>query len=289
MYSYENDFINLCNGKSCIELNTKIFIKHLSVVDSIKLSTFRNKRKSFYLENGYLDESILIQKLIESGKWSIPQEREINSLKEEVRILNSKKKKIKDFYEIEPLYNTIEDSVNRLQSLFVARHNLLAESAENLADIDCREYLLLNFCFSDENMTIPSFSQEDLDYTTHEELDTLSFLYYNEAGRFSAESLKNMCIKPFCLDILGLMDDYKNFFGKPPLELTSNQVTFLKIADNYAKAALEEPIALEKFPDNAEKMIMCFFCKRNGGIIPSDTDDDQFKLDLYKLEQICKK
>lgn len=289
MNNFEDSFLDLCQGYSITNTPTPYYIKHYSVLDQIKFCKFYNDRVDFHIRSGKEKESDLLEKAIQSKRWSESKERTIKSYEDEIQSLNSKKKSIKDFFEIDALYNTIEESRASKNKILADKYSIIVDFAEDFAERDSREYQISHVCFKDKELTQPLFGESDLEYMSESEFAGVLHWYYSTISAFSVDKLKNLCIQQFLINLLSLIENYSNFFDKGPLQLSQYQLMFIKLAENYSKAALEEPEALEKFPDNAEKMLMCYFFKKNGGIIPSNKMDDGMALELKKLEMWSRK
>ncbi len=284
--SPEQIFLDLNRGYSVIGEQKPIYVKHYSVFDAIEYSVLYKKKLQEYIDYGKPREEALFRDLIRQGKWKPAKDKAIKRCEEDISLLNSKKRGIKDYNQIHGLYDSIKELQDKRLELLTEKYSLIDDSAEISATKRVREQQIIDNAFYDAALTKRVWTDESFEY------DYSAYFYRFQKGHlqfvedFSHESLKQLCIEDFVVNILGLIEGYSTIFGDSPLKLSNSQLIFCRLAETYVKVCVEEPCDDETINNNAEKMLMWYFWKKNGGVV-SDVDED--KQNLATLDALAAK
>ncbi len=235
----------ICQGYS--ERND-IFVKHLTPIELSEIQEVYDEGLKRAVDLGALPEAEIIKTLMREGVWSEDKEFEIRQLETSLDQLELSKKRIKSISEIDPLYDSIQQTKADLLTLFVERQHLTSSCAEIYAFNRMREKQSLVSCYQDRELTKP-VNDEDLQVDLN----------------INVDDLKKLCISSVFSSLWSLSDQPFNFFSIPIVKLTQNQVNLLRLAGTYSMAANRYSYPV-RFTGIADKILMHYLARENGAL-----------------------
>lgn len=219
---------------------TPIFMRHLSEVDVGFVSEKRNKYIESAKAKGLLTEEEKLKILNEHEIWTEKEEGELKQIEEEL------------ITQEQTLKNLIIKSQKHILNgkILISRKKLtqkIKEKREAL-DLTCEEYgerrsqeeiVYYNF-FKDEGFKDRYFTKEEFDELPQIELHFLMSVHMESQASFSHQNIKRVAALPFFLNSFFICnDDPLQFYGKPVVGLTLNQVSLFSVG-KYFKAMISK-------------------------------------------------
>ncbi len=255
---------DICRGYSELAWDGPVFVKHIDLLEESVLQEIYNSALQKALNLGAKSESQIIKELISAGSWTAMKETSIKSCETDIAQLEGSKRKICDIIQINGIYNAIEELKKKRLDLLEERHDLIKNSAEAFALGQMCEQKIIFTCFDDVNFVNKKFN-DDFEYLESHKSNNLYNLYYELMGNFGGDGLKQLTINDFFWPLFTLSENIADFFRQPLYKLTINQANLLRYASNYSKVTSEIGDIPEEFAGNADKMVMYWYWKKNGG------------------------
>lgn len=269
--SPEVGYRDICRGYSEINWNGPAFIKHLTTEEHNEIVSHYDKQ----FERGRgLDlptEKEATEEMIAAGKWTRPKEKTFMSIDEDLSRYEMQKKKIQHFSQIDPLYNQIKELKDKRIRLLEDKYARMTLTAESYASSRARDYQIQLSCFRDKALTQPLFD-EDFEY------EDLSDFYgiYNSA-EIGSDTLKKICVSFFFRNLYSVNENLFYLFHKPLYQLSMNQISLLRYAKTFSKVAEEAADYPKEFEGEADKILMWYYVRQNGGVSKEEEQAEQSK------------
>lgn len=257
----EQIYSEICQGYS---ENKSFRARHLSFVEESKLKKHYFVSLDKYLSLGCKSEDSILDDLIRQNKWSLSKESHMKILRNQLEGLERSKSKIKSFDQIDPLYDNIEEIKKDIREISMERYSLLSESAEVKAESRLRFYTMAASILTFENGGYKEIKEDFLDSLSDREFLEIESFYLIKMHNLTYENIKKICIDPFFYSSFTISDKPFDFFRKPLVELTTFQVTLLRIGETFSKVANEVPDLPKEYEGNPDKMLMFWYAVRNG-------------------------
>ena len=250
---FKRSFRDICNGYSLAKFEEKsFFIKHVRLEDQILLDEmyefyFDEARKEKLPTN---EESLT--RLAQEGLWSHKDEREIKSQESFLKKIQSQKNVSYLKSQIEIFNGQIEETKIKLRELFSKKYQYLRDTCETYADQRLTEEFLLRTFYKDKDLKEKAFSQEEFDSLSISDIEKLTALYNSTLQAYNENYLQRLILQDFFNFYLPFCEDPRQFFGKPVIDLTHNQLRLI-IYSRFFKNVLSNhdniPESIKKDPD----------------------------------------
>lgn len=255
--NFEQIYSEICAGYSQVG---ELKIRHLSFVEESRLKIHYNEGLERAKNLGLKPEKEELIRVVKSGEWSQAKELQIKTLRGNIETLERKKKDIKNFDQIDAIYDSIESDRKKIREISQDRYKLLNNTAENYAEGYLRNYTIAaSVLINEKKVTV-----DDLDEMSIREFSILESSFLSKIYEMNYESIKKICIQPFFYTVFNLSDKSFDFFLRPLCELTIQQVTLLRVGETFAKIANEVPDLFPEYEGNPDKMLMFWYAVKNG-------------------------
>lgn len=230
-------------------------MRHLSEADVGFVSEKRNKYIEDAKAKGLPTEEEKLEILKEQEIWTEEEERELKQIEEEL------------ITQEQTLKNLVIKSQKQILNakILINRKKLtqkIKEKKEAL-DLTCEEYgerksqeeiVYYNF-FKDEGLKDTYFSKDEFDEMPQIELHFLMSVHMESQVNFTHQNIKRVAAFPFFLNSFFICnDDPLQFYGKPVVGLTMNQVSLFSIG-KYFKAMISKSEAEPPETEDVDELI----------------------------------
>ncbi len=252
-----------------------LFMRHLSEADIGFVSEKRNKYLEDAKAKGLPTEEEKLEILNEQDIWTNKEEEGIKKLEEE---LSTQEQTLKNLI--------IKSQKQILNSKILINRKKLAEKLKEkkeALDLTCEEYgerksqeeiVYYNF-FKDKDFKTKYFSEEEFDELPQIELHFLMAIHIESQVSFAHENIKRVAAFPFFLNSFFICnDDPLQFYGKPVVELTMNQVSLFSIG-KYFKAMLSKSEAEPPETEDVDELIEWFESTMSKEALAKQMEDKQ--------------
>ena len=238
--NFRKIFAEICEGFSKTFYNGEIiYIKHLSHLDYVYFEDIQKQYEEDAKNKKLPNEAQKIDFLIKNNLWTKKKESEIEQLKDFISRLNDTKKKqilpsaIRE-YEIQ-----IKQEQDKLNNIINEKYSLMGMTIESYAQRMVNDYYIINNIFKNKECTQLYFDKSSFEELNDEEVSEIIEIYNKSSNLFEEENLKQLALQDFYQSYYYLCNDnLKDFFGKPIVNLTFNQVKLGNFS-KYYKALLE--------------------------------------------------
>ena len=229
----------------------KINIKHLTErelceTNDVYLYEYNQAKKS-----GLLTEKDKISILIKDKIWLESQEKDISNLNDEISLKKTTLSKMFIQAQIKQLKDEIKNLESKLDNLIKERDELLELTVENFAFKKSNQYVIY-LCLYDENFNKFFNSNESFGDIDENQLIIYIYAYKEYMKMFELNNLKKIAVSPFFANSFYLSEDsIFNFYGKPIVDLTKNQIDLFSLAKNYKSYLMK---STDTPPDNVKSL-----------------------------------
>lgn len=219
----------------------KFILRHYTELDLADTELSRRRYLIDGAREGLISEKDKLSLLQEMGHWSVAEEDAYLKAKEEVDSLHYSLKRLIVPQQIEHMRGLINTKQKEFDSQFGIRAELLGTNLEQYAQKRSSEYHIFRSFFKDETLTVPMFSQDDIDDLTHNEVSSYVDIYYEIHEVFFEKNFKKVAVCPFFLNGYNLAEESPlSFYGKPIKDLTLYQLALFHRGKFY-KNILSNP------------------------------------------------
>jgi len=233
------------------------YFKHLDFFDLEKIQEYYNSSFDKFVSQGIQTNQEKFDEAVERGEWSEEKDKEICLIPIKIKNLESSKSKLKFPQQQAKLDEDIDTFSNNLKDLVFTKNIIEFQSAEYYANKWSIQYQIYVSCFSDEQLTSPTWnSYDDFDESEEQIFNTLQEHYLKYYRDFSELNLKKVAINSFFRNIYSLGEPFR-VFNKPLINLTVYQNQLLLYAKNFdlmfkhsnyiPNELLDDPEELEKW------------------------------------------
>jgi len=209
---------------------TKLYIKHPSNFDSIKLYSIYIEFFEKFKKDGALSQSEQLSIMYENGWWSKEKEHEISYLNDSIKRLQQTRKKLIYDSDKKRIDEQINDLKNKLAILGKQKSEYVSSTAEDLASNECFNLFLENNIFIDKNFV------EKIDVSDDEVFDLCIPIYVKYLNQFSQTNIKKAAISTVFQNMIHTSSGTSmDVFGLPVIKLTKFQSELLIWSNYYQK------------------------------------------------------
>jgi len=237
------------------EFKEKAFLKHPDELDAG--NTDREYEDFFFLatEKGLKTEEQALEFIIEQDLWSEEKENKLKSLKEELKTLESTKKKLIVRVQVESLKKQIKPIRNEVYLLTHERTESIGLTAEGFATKKVNEYMVRKAFYKDKELKELLYTEEEFDIIETEELSELMNKFADIHADFREDQMKLIAVCPFFINIFSLCgDNAYAFFSKPIIELTNFQTSLLNLGKYSRSLIMNSKAAPDEYYENPKKL-----------------------------------
>ena len=203
---------------------------------------FEQIQESFSEEaknKGLYPEEYKVKFLIENNLWTKSKESDIENSKNFISNLEESKKKQILPSAIKQFDDQIKNEQERLNKILEEKYSLIGMTIESYSQRMVNDYYIKNNIYKDKKFEELLFTDEEFNNLDEEEVAEIIFIYNKVMSSFSDDLLKKLSLQDFFQSYYYLCNDnIKDFFGKPIINLTFNQIKVANFA-KYYKSLLE--------------------------------------------------
>lgn len=219
------NLLDILNGYSAID---KVFIKHLSIRESLYLDVLESRKLEELLKKGVPSEEECLASLHENGLWTKEEEKALNDQRSMVLSLRNTVAKLFIKNQIESITAQLKGEESKMTEMWIKRQSLLSSTAERLSKNYRESEEIRMVVFEDESLSKPVIS-EDSEFIECENAYNLF------SAKFSEASIKECAASVFAAKVISVSSSPMETFGRPTQDLTTIQFVFLKEADKFNK------------------------------------------------------
>ena len=248
-------FADICRGYTATIINGRqVFIKHISHFDQVDLDDCYEKYFAKAKHRGVTTLEERLAWLDAKKLWTKKDEAELFQQKSYVENLIKTQAKIFIKSQLEAHKKTIMEAQNKQAELIEKKESLLGMTCENYATKKMHShYIFLSF-WKDKELKKRLHEIEDFENLDDVEMNDLMSMYVDKMGAFSEKNIKSIVISNFFVSYFSNFDvNSQNFFGKPVVELTFNQLSLLFWA-SYFKSILQNHNVPDNIKNDPEKI-----------------------------------
>lgn len=255
-WEYVKLFKEICKGSSPIKTSFgSFFLKHINVFDQSEIEQQRLNFIEQAKKNGLPTAKEALSSLYEEGFWTEKEEALISQEQVFIEKLQHQKKNCYLKSQIDSFNLQISDALKRLNELKNKRQSFLGNTCENFADQRITEELIKSSLHNDELCTKKSFSDGEFDEVSINDL--MQFVdKFNGVVRFFTDlNIQKMILQDFFAYYMPHCEETYQFFGKPIVELTFNQLKVLLYARYFKNVLSSCEDIPEQYRRDPEKII----------------------------------
>jgi len=232
-------YVDIVRGYSLDESGT-YYIKHFTELDTAETE----RKRQLYLREatrfGLTSEKERLDVLARFGHWSTEDEQSYQTAIEEITGLEISARKLIIPSQKEEIEARIQTKRRENQKNFTTRAQLLGLTKETHANRKAAEHHILSSFYKDSALSVPQFSQEELDNLSENDLQIFMDIYRSTHEVFSEKNMKRIAVCPFFLSAYLVSNDNPYFFfGKHIAYLTIYQLSLFG-RGSYYKMIMEE-------------------------------------------------
>jgi hypothetical protein len=259
---FQKLYVNVCDGFSLFKLKNKdIFVKHLNYSEKSQLREEYKKYINEAKTSGIMTLKDYTDLYIEKSYWSKQKESEIGSLKIYIENMQKSRGKLLLESQKKQIDELIIENQKKLEDLLNEKKSIIPFTAEEYAEKKYNRFFLYKSLFLD-NQFKELFLQNPDDYLDLED-DVYSDLWRELIKLIDftgIENIKLLAATGFFQNLIMVCgkDGVSpiDFYGKPLVNLTTNQIDLLSFALFYRRCINN---ATEKIPEDVlsspEKLI----------------------------------
>lgn len=224
----------IVSGYSMIEVCGKTaYLKHYSDYERSIIPEETQRIIKECIQQGMPTEKEALEIALRQEAWTQEEEGEVIKqrgfvesliLTQEKTILPSQKKEQQE---------TIDKESFALLKMEKKRKDFLGRTAEDFANVKGYEKFVLSLLYKDESLTIPFFSEEDLELLETEDIEDIFKKFKKIKESISENKLNELVVSEFFSSYLIIAEDPTAFFGKNVFELSAFQVRLVSLAKSY--------------------------------------------------------
>ena len=249
----QDAYVKICAGYEQILIGgEKCFLKHHHYSDRCILKKKYNEGVVLAQKNGVMNEKDYLDFYMKKGWWSRSKEDEIRSLSSFIEKLKESREKLLLPSQKDQLSQTISEENAKLSSIISEKKSIIPLTAEEYADKYYNRFYLHQSLY--KNPEFSEFFAESASFFS-EEMDEISYsgmwsYILDSLELFKINNIKYMAASGFIQNLLMLSGkdlSAVNFYGKPVVSLSINQLDLFSYAASYRRSINN---ATEKIPDH---------------------------------------
>ncbi len=219
-------YCDILSGVSQFEyLGASVFVKHLSIFDSILIDNYNNKNLEAARRSGLKTEEAKLKELKTAGDWGADDENWIETNRFALTNLYKTRKTNIITSDAARLNEDIARAETELYEKLNKRKELIGVTADTWAASKTDEFSARLSLFKDLELTIPYLTEDD-------DIDTELFNSYSEA-LINTNQIRRLAISPFFRDVFYNYSSLYEFYGTKAASLTNNQIELYKWGKNF--------------------------------------------------------
>jgi hypothetical protein len=233
-------------------LGNPVFIKHIG----IKEREFYNKKYKTYfahaISKGLPQQEDALKKAISDDLWSEKEDEEIKVSEKYIETLKITRKKVFRQLQINEIEKNLKEENEKVAKKLAEKKQILGKTAEDYASNRASDYLIYTCFYKDKNLTKKLFSEEEFQEISTGELEECILLYNSYCNEISDLAIQHIAISDFFHPNYLVLDYPTEFFGKPMVQLSENQIRMLiyaKIFKNIFETVEHIPDKIKKDPE----------------------------------------
>jgi hypothetical protein len=232
---FQRIFAEICLGYSeQFWKNSKIYIKHLSNLDSIELDGFYESFIKKSQESGIKTYNEKIKWLIEKKMWSLEKDIEVKQQEDYVDSLQQTHEKLIFKSQKAEVEKNLKEETKKLNILLEEKENLIGITAERIANQKIQFYCIYVSFFKDTDLKQKLFTLEEIDNLDDEDSSALLQIYIDIIDKYNLNNIKKVAISNYFTNNFYICgENLQSFFGKPIYLLTNYQSNLLSLGSYF--------------------------------------------------------
>lgn len=249
-------FVDICNGYSVGQWNNyDIYIKHLSILETVELNDFYEKNIEIAQKNGIKKRQERLDWLNEKGLWGKVEEQELDKQKDYIDNLTKTKERLFISSQIKIHQKLLDEESAKLNKLLNKKESLIGSTAEKIADQKVQFYYMYISFYKEKLLNNRFFTKEYIDSLDDEESFNLLGFYIKIIEKFGNKNIEKIAISNFFTNSFYICgDNIKDFFGKPIYLLTNYQSNLLSYGLYFKNIISSNPDLPDNIKDDPEKI-----------------------------------
>lgn len=251
---FQQLYVHICEGFNVLETDSFgiLFLKHLDYSDKVALSREYKRYISEAKKLGVMSMKEYTDLYIEKKYWSKEKEKEINALEAYIESMQKNKGKLLLDSQKKQVEDLIIENRNKLNEILNEKKSIIPFTAEEYAEKKYNRFYLFKSLFKDKVFNEPFLDSSD-SYMDIEEDDyaKLWVKLANIIDILSIKRIKLLAASGFFQNLLMICGKENvssmDFYGKPMVKLTSNQIDLLSFSLFYRRCINN---ATEKIPED---------------------------------------
>ena len=232
-----------------------LYIKHLSALDQVDLEELEEHFATKAIKRGLPTEEETIARLTEEGMWTTADIAELAEQEKYVESLKNARKQLFIKHEIDDNIEQTKKAHLKVVQLTMAKEELIGQTSEKYAKSRVSDHYILKSFYESEDLTQPSYSEEDIDHLTKEELLRIIQSYNKKIFVFTDENIQKIVLQDFYSPYFPFSDNVMNFYNKPLFDLSLNQVKLIVFTRMFKNIFESYPKIPETIKNDPSKII----------------------------------
>lgn len=204
---------------------SKFYVKHFTESESIDPILAKEHFLRRAISKGLFTNKEKEKILIETGDWTKEMEEEIEFLEQLIQDNEKNITKVVVPSQAAGLKAIVEQKKQELYLKRVEKIQIFGLTAESYSEKQSSNYLIYHSLFSDKELTIRPYSEEEFGDLDYGELHSYILIYNKIMDRLSERNLRKVSVMPFFLNSIAAAIEQPMFFlNKPVVEFTIFQL-----------------------------------------------------------------
>jgi hypothetical protein len=205
-----------------------IYFKHLDILQYQENISYYIDVLNSIEKEGILSEQQQIENAYKHGLWSKQKQDQIYSITKSISRLKETRKKLIYQSDKKRIDEQILDQNKILFGLEQKKREFLVLTSENVASKKSTDFYIKNFIYKNKNFSEKLFlTEEEFEFADDYFIDSVSVYYNKFLEKTSALFIKKLALSSDFQNLLFISDSPNEFFGKPVMSLTRNQIDLL--------------------------------------------------------------
>ncbi len=243
-------FGDIVKGYSkCYIFDQVAYIIHLGHFTQLEIDSVYDKYFEKALKAKVATEKEAIKMAVAQGLWNSSKDLAIQECQAKIDFAIHSKKAQKLPSQIKKYNKEIEDHQKDQNILLNEKAQVMGITAELYAEQKTNHHYMFSSFFKDQKLSERLFNSEEFDYLSDSDLMDMIGTYNKELSPCGLDNIKKIALKPFFQNYFYICSSLIDFYGKPAVDLTYNQVSLANYG-RYFKGILENH---DKIPDKVKE------------------------------------
>lgn len=234
---------------SCSLFEQTAYILHLGHFSQLEIDSIYESYYSRAIKQGVPKEEAAIKFAIEQKIWGRARQDSIKEIQCQIEHAQENKKVQKLPSQIKKINQEIQNLQKELNEILMERNLIIGITAELFAEQKTNHYYIYSSFYKDTELKHKFFNQNEFDHLDDMELVDIIKIYNKETSLCGQDNIKRISLKPFFQNYFYICNNLMDFYGKPAVYLTYNQVSLANYG-RYFKNILENN---DKIPDKIKE------------------------------------